>query len=91
MFPVWMRLKIRPERRRGVSLWFPVILVWVLLWALMLVLLPFVLLAALVTLRRGPGLVLLAVYPLLFSVLWNLSGLHIEARDAHHDVLVSFR
>jgi hypothetical protein len=91
MFPVWMRLKIRPARKRGVSLWFPVILVWVILWALMLILLPFALLAALVTLRRGPGLALLAAYPLLFAVLWNLSGLHIEARDAESDVLVSFR
>jgi len=91
MFPIWMRLKIRPARKRGVSLWFPVILIWILLWALMLVLLPFVFLAALVTWRRGPGFALLAVYPMLFSVLWNLSGLHIETRDAENDVLISFR
>ena len=91
MFPVWMRLKIRPEKKRGVSLWFPVILIWILLWALMLVLLPFVFLAALVTRRRGPGMSLMAIYPMLFSVLWNLSGLHIETRDAENDVLISFR
>lgn len=91
MIPILMRLKIRPEGKRGVSLWIPVILAWIILWALMLVLLPFVVLAALLTLGRGPGWSLLAVYPLLFVLLWNLSGLHIETRDAENDVLISFR
>jgi len=86
-----MRLKVRPKGKRGGSLWIPVILVWIILWALMLVLLPFVLVAAVVTWRRGPGAALLAAYPLLFSVLWNLSGLHVETRDADNDVLISFR
>jgi hypothetical protein len=85
-----MRLKIRPEGRKGVSLWIPVFLAWIILWALML-LLPFLVLAALLTLGGRPGLSILAVYPLLFSLLWNLSGLHIEARDAENDVLVSFQ
>ena len=91
MFPIWMRFKIRPEGKRGVSLWFPVILIWIILWALMLILLPFVFLAGILTWRRGPGMILLAVYPMLFSVLWNLSGLHVETRDAENDVLISFR
>jgi len=90
MFPILMRLKIRSEGKRGVSLWLPVFLAWIILWAFMLVLLPFVLLAALLSLGRGPGMSLLAVYPLLFSLLWNLSDLHIETRDAENDVLISF-
>lgn len=90
MLPIWMRLRVRPKGKRGVSLWIPVILVWIILWALLLILLPFVLIAAILTLRRGPGLTLLAAYPMLFSVLWNLSGLHVETRDAENDVLISF-
>jgi hypothetical protein len=86
-----MRLKIRPSRKRGVSLWLPVILIWIILFALMLVILPFILLAALVTWRRGPGRILLASYPALIAILWNLSGLHVETRDDENDVLISFR
>ena len=91
MFPILVRLRIRSAGRRGVSLWFPVILIWIILWALMILALPFVLLAAVLTLRRGPGLLLLAAYPMLFALLWNLSGLHVETRDAEDDVLISFR
>lgn len=91
MPPVWLRLRIRRPGRRNVSLWLPVILVWVLLAALMLILLPFALLFALLTAGRGPGPRLLLAYPLLWSVIWHLSGLHVETRDADTDVLFSFQ
>ena len=90
MMPMLMRLKIRPRDKKGVSLWFPVVLVWILLWALMILVFPLMLLAALVTWRHGPGIMLLLVYPMLFSVLWHLTGLHVEVRDAENDVLISF-
>jgi len=90
MFPLAMRLKVRPRERRGASLWFPVVLVWIILWAVMIALLPLVVLAALLTWRNGPGPRLLLVYPLLFSVLWHLSGLHIETRNAEKELLISF-
>jgi hypothetical protein len=91
MVPMLMRFKIRSAGRRGVSFWFPVVLAWILILALMVVLLPFFLLGAVLTIRRGPGLMLLAAYPMLFAVLWNLSGLHVEVRDAANDILISFR
>ena len=58
---------------------------------LMLLLLPFILPAALVTWRRGTGRILLLAYPLVWTVLWNLSGLHIETNSSGNDVLVDFR
>ncbi len=91
MIPVMMRLKIRPRDQRGIALWIPVIVVWIILCAVAIILLPLVLLAALLTCRSGPGMRLLLTYPLLFSVLWNLSGLHVETRDAENEVLISFR
>ncbi len=66
MFPVVMRLRIRPKGKRGISLWIPVILVWIILWALMIVLLPLLVLLAILTWRRGPGTGLLLIYPLIF-------------------------
>ena len=91
MLPFGMRLKVRSRAGRRVSLWFPVILLWVVLRGLMLAVLPFMILAALPVWRDGPGWRLLLVYPLLFTLLWNLSGLHIEKRDARNDVLISFQ
>ncbi len=78
MLPMLVRIKFEEPGRRGFRLWFPVILVWILLAALMILVLPFMLLAALVTLRSGPGVRLLLVYPLLASVLWNLGGLIVD-------------
>ena len=85
-----IRFKIKEPGRRGFGLWFPVILIWILLAALMLVLLPFLLLAALVTSWRGPGLRLLLIYPLLASVLWNLGGLTIDVDQKERMLLIDF-
>jgi hypothetical protein len=91
MIPLFMRLKVGKPGRKGFGLTFPVILVWILLFALMIVLLPFLLLAALITrLGNGPGFALLLVYPLVFSVLWNLGGLHIETKSGENEVLIAF-
>ena len=91
MLPFFMHLKIRRPGRRGFGLTFPVILVWIIVFVLLIALFPFLLLAALITrLGNGPGFALLLVYPLVFSVLWNLGGLHIETKSDEKEVLISF-
>jgi hypothetical protein len=90
MMPMLVRFKIKEPGRRGFGLWFPIILIWVLLAALMLVLLPVLLLGALVTWPNGPGPRLLLVYPLLFSVLWNLGGLTIDVEQKQRMLLIDF-
>jgi hypothetical protein len=85
-----VRFKVKEPGRRGFGLWFPAIVIWILLAALMLVLLPFLLLAALVTWGRGPGPRLLLVYPLLVSVLWNLGGLTIDVNQKQSAFLIDF-
>ena len=89
MIPIFMRLKVgrRPDKY-GVLL--PVFLVWILLFALMIILLPFVLIVALFTWRGGQGKLLLLTYPLLISLLFKLSGLHIEVGGAKENVLIAF-
>ena len=90
MLPLLVRFKVKEPGRRGFGLWFPVILIWIILAALMLVLLPFMLLAALITIWRGPGLRLLLVYPLLAAVLWNLGGLTIDVGQKEKALLIDF-
>jgi hypothetical protein len=90
MIPLILNMRVRKEGRRQVSLFLPIFLVWILLLALLLALLPFVLLAALLTWSYG-GKMLLGLYPRLFSVLWALSGLHIEVKNEKEDILFDFR
>jgi hypothetical protein len=90
MFPFWLRLRVGKPGRRPFRLWFPIILIWIILAALLLALFPLMLLAALVTWRRGPGKYLILLYPMLAVVLWNLAGLHIEAKDDENDILIDF-
>jgi hypothetical protein len=90
MLPMVMRFKIRQAGRRGFGFYFPIILIWILAGVLLIALFPFLLLAALITWRRGPGFALLLVYPMFFSILWHLGGLHIETKNAENEVLIDF-
>jgi hypothetical protein len=90
MIPLILNMHVRKEGRRGVTLFLPIFLAWILLLALLLALLPFVLLAALLTWSNG-GKMLLDLYPRLFSILWALSGLHIEVKNEEEDILFDFR
>lgn len=90
MLPMIVRLKVREPGRRGFGLWFPVVLIWIVLAALMLVLLPFLLLTAVLTAWSGPGPRLLFVYPLVASVLWNLGGLTIDVESQAKRILIDF-
>jgi hypothetical protein len=84
-----MRLKVS-RNPKGHGLLLPIFLVWILLFALLIVLFPFVLVAALITWRSGQGKWLLLTYPLLVSVLFHLSGLHIEVEHPEQNVLIEF-
>lgn len=90
MLPLFIRLKVRQPGKHRVRLWFPVILIWIILAALMIVLLPFLLLGSLFSLGRGPGFRLLLIYPLLAAVLWNLGGLTIDVDQKKNALLIDF-
>jgi len=89
MIPLVMRLRIQGSGK-GFRLLFPVVLLWILVLAVMIALLPFFLIGVFITWRRGPGPALLAVYPLLFSALFSLSGLHVEVENAKNRIFMSF-
>jgi hypothetical protein len=91
MLPVFMHFRIRKDGKRPFGIYFPVILIWIILAALLLILFPFVLLAAVITWRRGPGRLLLLVYPMMASILWHLSGLHIETKSVENEILIDFQ
>ena len=91
MIPLSMRLDIRNQDRRGVRLFFPVIVLWIIVFAVLIAALPFVLVAVLVTLFRGPGIRLLLFYPAFFAAVFSLSGLRVDiASHRSGRVFISF-
>jgi len=91
MIPMTMRVDVRGEGRKGVRLFLPVVLLWIIIAALLVAALPFVLVAALVTLRRGTGARLLLFYPAFFGAVWALSGLRVDiASHGEKKVFISF-
>lgn len=90
MMPMIMRMRVYEKGKRPFRFFFPVILIWIIVAALLIVLLPFVLIAALVTWRSGPGKLLLIAYPIFFTVLFQLSGLHIEIANLKREFLIHF-
>ena len=91
MIPMTMRVDVRGEDRKGVRLFLPVVLLWILIAALLAAALPFVLVAALVTLRRGTGARILLFYPAFFGAVWALSGLRVDiASHGEKKVFISF-
>ncbi|MCX6578457.1 MAG: hypothetical protein NTV82_18980 [Candidatus Aminicenantes bacterium] len=90
MIPMIMKMRVYEEGKRPFRFFFPVILIWIIVAALMIVLLPLVLIAALVTWRNGPGKLLLISYPIFFTALFQLSGLHIEIGNLKRELLIHF-
>ncbi len=91
MIPMMMRLDVRNEEGRGIPLLFPVILLWIIAFALLLVALPFLLIAALATAGRGPGFRFLLIYPYFIQVLFSLSGLRVDvAGRGNGKVFIAF-
>jgi len=90
MIPMIMKMRIYEEGKRSFRFFFPVILIWIFVAALLIVLSPLVLIAALITWRSGPGKLLLFAYPIFFSVLFQLSGLHVEIGNLKRELLIHF-
>lgn len=92
MIPMWIKLRIRSARRkRPIYLGFPLILVWIPLLALLLLFAPFILLAGLVAALAGYGRGLLFFYPMLFHLLFSLSGFAIDIRPGGSDRQVTVK
>ncbi|HOW45184.1 MAG TPA: hypothetical protein PK919_08450 [Candidatus Aminicenantes bacterium] len=81
MIPLWMWIRVEEPGRRRTAFPVPLFLAWLLLAALLLLLLPFVLLAALLSWPWGWGGPLLKMYGQLFVLIGSLSGLRIDVES----------
>ncbi len=81
MIPMIMKIHIEERGKKGIRLWLPMFLIWILLAVVLVVLSPIFLLAGIVAWFRGYGKVFLFAFPMLFSVLWAMAGLRIDIED----------
>ncbi len=88
MIPLIMRIHIVEENKKKVGLILPLFLAWILLLPFIIILTPFVLLAALILWPSGYGKVILGIGPALFSVISALSDLHIHVEKPDSRVLI---
>lgn len=90
MIPMLMKIKIPQENSRSINIYIPIFLAWLLLAVLLLIMTPFVLLAALFTWRQGLGGLILMVIPTLCEILWHMQGLLIDVEGPDETIYVSF-
>ena len=91
MLPIFLRLRIQKQGTKRVTLFLPIFLVWIILFALLLVLLPFVLIFGVLAWWGGRSRMVLLAYPMLFSVLWNLGGLYIRIEKPGEILYLNFK
>lgn len=89
--PLWMKIRVVEAGKTKLRLWFPVVLVWLVLLVLAVVLFPFILLASLILWRQGIGKKLLMFGPMFFYLLSTLHGLNIQTESIDSQFSISFR
>lgn len=88
MIPLLMRIHIVEGKKKKVGLILPIFLAWLLLLPFVILLTPFVLLAALILWPSGYGKTLLRIGPALISVVCALSDLHVQVEDKDSKTLI---
>jgi len=81
MIPLILKLRIKKKNRRGINLWLPLFLIWLIIFPLVLLLTPVILLAALILWPTGKGRYILISYPMIFGLIWHMSGVKIDIQS----------
>ncbi len=90
MTPFWLKIKIPRAEQPAFNLFIPMLIIWVLLILIMLLFLPFIILFSLFTWYSWYGKLAILLFPMLFSLLWQLKGLHIDIQDKNEHIYFSF-
>ncbi len=88
MMPMLLRLKGINRKGNRFTLWLPLFLIYLILLPLLIIPLPFVLLAALIAWPFGYGCLVIQVYFAIFRLLGCLSGLKIDVESGDGNVFI---
>ena len=78
MIPMWMKVRFPAKEREPVTLYIPLFLVWILLLALFVLILPIWLIASVIAYALGFGWSGLVLIPLIVNTLWHLQGFEVD-------------
>jgi len=90
MMPMLLRLKGINREGKRFTLWLPLFLIYIILLPLIIITLPFVLLAALIAWPFGYGSLVLQAYLAIFKILGCLSGLKIDIESGDGNFFIKF-
>ena len=90
MLPVWLKIKIPQKSGESFTLWLPLFIVWLILLPFALLFMPFILLASLLTWWTGYGRLIIMLFPMIISILWNMHGLKIDVQDKEKRLYLYF-
>lgn len=86
--PMLLRLKGIDRKGKRFTLWLPLFLIYLILLPLLIIPLPFVLLAALIAWPFGYGCLVIQVYFSIFRLLGCLSGLKIDVESGDGNIFI---
>jgi len=90
MPPTMLYLRFPTGPHSSFGLWLPWFLVYPLILALMLLVLPFMLIAVVFTLPFGYARPLIMLWPYVWRLLFSLRGLDMDIRSGQHDIQLNF-
>jgi len=91
MIPMILKLRVRDKEGKRFFIWLPLFLVWIIILPLLLIPIPFVLLAALIMCPTGKGYIILYGYLTIFKLIGSLSGLEINIGSGNNNFFIILR
>ncbi|HMD67778.1 MAG TPA: hypothetical protein VKF42_02800 [Chitinivibrionales bacterium] len=88
MIPSVMNLKIHSGERFKLRLWLPLFIIWPFVLVVLLLLLPFLVLAEIVLRLANARIYLFAIIGALFSLISAMQGLTVRVNNEKHNSLV---
>ena len=88
MIPLMLKLRINEKNSRGINLWFPIFLLWIIVLPLLVVLGPVILLISLLAWLSGKGRIMMFSYFMVFKLIWYMSGLKIDVESKEKNIFI---
>lgn len=88
--PLSMKIRAGKDGKNKFRFWFPVVLIWLVVFILALALSPLVLIVSLILWPSGTGKKLLMLGPIFFYLLSTLHGLNIQIKNMDSQFSISF-
>ncbi len=89
MIPLMLKLRINEKNSRGVNLWFPLFLLWIIVLPLLVLVGPIILLVSLLAWPAGKGRMILFSYLMIFKLIWHMSGLKIDVESNEKIIFIN--